>query len=133
MNYLPVEGLPVPITTDMVMKAISQKKASKEPGPSGIEVEMIRAAGDLAAAIICDGKVPSDWEQSFIVCIYKGKGVQWTGQLSRSQVDKAGHGNTGEDCGWLHQTGGVTPNLASSQVQAQQMQSLSSGSCERSI
>ena len=42
---------------------------------------MIRAAGDkgasmirnLAAAIIRDGKVPSDWEQSFIVCLYKGK------------------------------------------------------------
>ena len=76
MNYLPDEGPSVPITTDIVMKAISQKKASKEPGPSGTEVEMIPAAGDLAAAIICDGKVPSDWEQSFIVCIYKGKGVQ---------------------------------------------------------
>ena len=23
--------------------------------------------------IICDGKVPTDWEQSFIVCLYKGK------------------------------------------------------------
>ena len=57
-------------------------KAGKAPGPSGIVVEMIRAASDmgasmildLAAAIICDGKVPSDWEQSFIVCLYKGKG-----------------------------------------------------------
>ena len=29
---------------------------------------------DLAAAIIRDGKVPSDWEQSFIVCLCKGKG-----------------------------------------------------------
>ena len=29
---------------------------------------------DLAVAIIHDGKVPSDWEQSFIVCLYKGKG-----------------------------------------------------------
>ena len=45
-------------------------------------MEMIQAAGDmgasmirdLAAAIICDGKVASDWEQSFIVCLYKGKG-----------------------------------------------------------
>ena len=45
-------------------------------------MEMIRAAGDmgasmirdLAAAIIRDGKIPSDWEQSFIVCLYKGKG-----------------------------------------------------------
>ena len=29
---------------------------------------------DLAAASIPDGKVPSDREQSFIVCLYKGKG-----------------------------------------------------------
>ena len=59
-------------------------KAGKTSGPSGIVVEMIRAAGDmgasmicdLAAAIICDGKVhvPSDWEQSFIVCLYTRKG-----------------------------------------------------------
>ena len=78
----PVEGPPIPITIDMVKKAISQMKAGKAPCPSGIVVEMIRAAGymgasmirDLAAAIIRDGKVPSDWEQSFIVCLYKGKG-----------------------------------------------------------
>ena len=57
-------------------------KAGKAPGPSGVVVEMIRAAGDMGAsmirdftvAIIRDGKVPSDWEQSFIVCLYKGKG-----------------------------------------------------------
>ena len=78
----PVEGPPIPITIDMVKKAVSQMKAGKAPGPSGIVVEMIRAAGDmgasmirdLAAAIIRDGKVPADWEQSFIVCLYKGKG-----------------------------------------------------------
>ena len=66
----------------MVKKAISQMKADKAPGPSGIVVEMISAAGDmgasmirdLAVAIIRDGKVPSDWEQSFIVCLHKGKG-----------------------------------------------------------
>ena len=48
-------------------------------------VEIIEEAGDvgtsmirdLADAIIRDGKVPSDWEQSFIVCLYKGKGVLW--------------------------------------------------------
>ena len=57
-------------------------KAGKAPGPSGIMVEMIRVAGDMGASMICDlavaiiryGKVPSDWEQSFIVCLYKGKG-----------------------------------------------------------
>ena len=78
----PVEGPPIPITIDMVKKAVSQMKAGKAPGPSGIMVEMIQAAGDrgasmicdLAAAIIHDGKVPSDWQQSFIVCLYKGKG-----------------------------------------------------------
>ena len=78
----PVEGPPIPITIDMVKKAISQMKVGKSQGPSGIVVEMIRAAADmgtsmirdLAAAIIRDGKVPSDCEQSFIVCLYKGKG-----------------------------------------------------------
>ena len=62
----PVEGPSIPITIDMVNRAISQTKAGKAPGPSGTVVEMIRAAGDmgasmirdLAAAIICDGKVP---------------------------------------------------------------------------
>ena len=29
---------------------------------------------DLGTAIIHDGKVPTDWEESFIVCLYKGKG-----------------------------------------------------------
>lgn len=29
---------------------------------------------ELASAIIRDGKVPADWEQRFIVCLYKGKG-----------------------------------------------------------
>ena len=45
-------------------------KSGKAAGPSGIVVEMIKAAGDtdatmirdLATAIICDGKVPTDWE-----------------------------------------------------------------------
>ena len=29
---------------------------------------------DLATVIIRDGKIPTDWEQSFIDCLYKGKG-----------------------------------------------------------
>ena len=56
-------------------------KVGKAPGPSCIVMEVIQAAGDmgasmirdLAAAIIRDGKVPSDWEQGFIVCLYIGK------------------------------------------------------------
>ena len=40
----PVEGPPIPITIYMVKKAISKMKADKAPGPSGIMVEMIKAA-----------------------------------------------------------------------------------------
>ena len=81
-NEPPLEGPPIPITIDMVKKAISKMKSGKAAGPSGIVVEMIKAAGDtgatmirdLATAIIRDGKVPTYWEESFIVCLYKGKG-----------------------------------------------------------
>ena len=34
---------------------------------------------DLAVAIIRDGKVPSDWEQSFIVSSTRVRGMHWTG------------------------------------------------------
>ena len=37
----PMEGPPIPVTTDMVKRAISQMKAGKALGPSGIVVEMI--------------------------------------------------------------------------------------------
>ena len=78
----PVEGPPIPVIIDMVKKAISQMKTGKASDPLGIVVEMIRAVGDmgasmirdLAGATIRDGKVPSDWEQGFIVCLYKGNG-----------------------------------------------------------
>ena len=54
-------------------------KAGKVPGLSGI---VVRAAGntgasmihDLAAAIIRGSKIPSYWEQSFIICLCKAKG-----------------------------------------------------------
>ena len=60
----------------------SQMKVGKALGQSGIVVEMIQTAGDtgtsmihdLTAAIIRNGYAPSNWEQSFIVCLYKGKG-----------------------------------------------------------
>ena len=102
----PVEGPLIPITTDMVKKAVSMMKVGKAQGPSGIVVEMIRAAGDmgasmirnLAAAIIRNGKVPFNWEQNFIVCLYKGKGdALEKANTAGSQADRAGHKNPGED------------------------------------
>ena len=57
-------------------------KSGKVTGPSEVVLEMTSAAGDtgatmildLAIAIIRDGKAPADWEQSFNVCLYMGKG-----------------------------------------------------------
>ena len=75
-----LEGPSIPITILMVKKVISKMKFCKADGPSGAVVEMNRAAVDTGATItvtspfIRDGKDPADWEQSFIVCLYKGKG-----------------------------------------------------------
>ena len=57
-------------------------KAGKAPGPSGIVIEMIRAAGDkmivsltsLTNKIIEQRTIPSDWELSYILNCFKGKG-----------------------------------------------------------
>ncbi|XP_048755482.2 uncharacterized protein LOC125666354 [Ostrea edulis] len=69
-NEPPLEGPPVPITIEMVIKAIFKMKSDKAAGPLGIVVEMIRAARDtgvsmihdLASSIVYHGKVPTDWE-----------------------------------------------------------------------
>ena len=59
---------PIPISIDRVKKAISKMKSGEAAGPSGIVVEMIKAADDtgatmirdLATAIVSHGKVPTD-------------------------------------------------------------------------
>ena len=91
---------------------------------------------DLAAAIIRDGKVPSNWEQSFIVCLYKGTGDaldsgNYHGLKLTEQVMKVLErivDNSSDN--WCQS---MTPSLALSQAEAQQMQSLLSGCCKRSI
>ena len=70
------------ITVDMVRSAIARMKLGKAAGPSGIVAEMLKASGeagarliaDLANAMIKNGDAPTDWESSFIINIYKGKG-----------------------------------------------------------
>ena len=57
-------------------------KCSKAAGPSGILPEMLKAAGEegvelvrqLTEAVFSCGVIPSDWEESFILNLYKGKG-----------------------------------------------------------
>ena len=78
----PKIGLPLYITEEMVSEAIAKMKTGKTAGPSGIVVEMIRSASkeiiksmtNLANRIIKESCIPSDWNLSHIVSLYKGKG-----------------------------------------------------------
>ena len=78
----PVEGPSEPITLEMITKAISKMASGKAAGPSGIVAEMLKPIGeagavevrDLIEDIISEGCIPTDWQESFIVNLYKGKG-----------------------------------------------------------
>ena len=78
----PVVGPPIHIDVEMVVKAITKMETGKAAGPSGIVAEMLKASGDTGARLVADlandmarnGVIPSDWEDSFIINIYKGKG-----------------------------------------------------------
>ena len=57
-------------------------KNGKGAGPSGVVVEMLKAAPDICCKIIADlmnaiiyeDKVPADWSDNIIVSLFKGKG-----------------------------------------------------------
>ena len=76
----PVEGPSEPITLEMITKAISKMASGKAAGPSGIVTEMLKPDGeagtvevrDLIEDIISEGCIPTDWQESFIVSLYKG-------------------------------------------------------------
>ena len=78
----PVSGPPVLITADMVSEAIKKMKSGKAAGPSGIVAEMLKASGDkgitiitcLANAIVRENVIPKDWEESYILNLFKSKG-----------------------------------------------------------
>ena len=66
----------------MISKAIAKMKTGKAAGPSGIVIAMIRSTGkeiiksitNLANRIINKSCIPSDWNISYVVSLYKGKG-----------------------------------------------------------
>ena len=78
----PVEGPSEPITLETITKAISKMASGKAAGPSGIVAEMLKPVGEAGAVEVCDliediiseGCIPTDWQESFIVNLYKGKG-----------------------------------------------------------
>ena len=66
----------------MVVSAIKSMKPGKAAGPSGIVNEMVKAAGEgivapityLLNLIVQHSKVPDEWNMSYIIYLYKGKG-----------------------------------------------------------
>ena len=79
----PVEGPSEPINLKVITKAITKMASGKAAGPSGIVAEMLSRLGklvqrrDLVENIISEGCIPTDWQESFIVNLYKGKGMLW--------------------------------------------------------
>ena len=81
-DLIPKIGPPFYITEEMISKAIAKMRTGKAAGPSGILIELIRSAGkeiiksitNLANRIIKEGRIPSHWNLSYIVSLYKGKG-----------------------------------------------------------
>ena len=77
-----MEGPPPPVTKDLIRKALRKMKCGKAAGPSGIIAEMLKAAGEvgiellteLTEVVFCNGVIPTDWQESFILNLYKGKG-----------------------------------------------------------
>ena len=78
----PVEGPSGPITLKMITKAITKMASGKAAGPSGIVAEILKPVGEAGAEKVCDlveniileGCIPTDWQESFIVNLYKTKG-----------------------------------------------------------
>ena len=78
----PVEGPPPPVMKDLIRKALRKMKCGKAAGPSGIIAEMLKAAGEvgiellteLTEMVFCNGVIPTDWQEIFILNLYKGKG-----------------------------------------------------------
>ena len=76
----PVEGPSEPITFEKTTKAISKMASGKAAGPSGIVPEMLKPVGysgaievrHLIEDIISEGRIPTDWQESNIVNLYKG-------------------------------------------------------------
>lgn len=66
----------------MVTTVIRKMKTGKAAGPSGVVAKTLKAAGEsginlvtvLVNAIISSGKIPGEWDESYIINFYKDKG-----------------------------------------------------------
>ena len=77
----PVLGPPPLVTREMAEKSICKMKLGKAPDPSGVMTEMLKASSDVCSemiadltnSIICDNTMPSEWNDSIMISLYKGK------------------------------------------------------------
>ena len=82
----PVSGPPPHISEELVRFAMGKLKAGKAAGPSGVIAEMFRSYtpalissfARLTTDIIREGKIPVEWDLSYIINCYKGKGDAMT-------------------------------------------------------
>ena len=138
-----VVGPPILITIEIVAKAIIKMKNGRAPGSSEIFAEMLKASSDtdvqlvadLAIDMIRNSTIPSDWENSFIININKGKGDalirgNYRGLKLLDHVMK-GIERVMEKI--IRERVLITCNLASCLDGAQLMQYLSSDSCKKNI
>ena len=66
----------------MVVKSICKIKNGKASGPSGVVTEMLKASSnicceliaDLTNSIVREDAMPCEWDDSFILSVFKGKG-----------------------------------------------------------
>ena len=70
------------ISKQEVRLAVAKMKCNKAPGPTGVSAELLKCAGesginwltDLCNAIVKEGEIPNDWNKSYMINVYKGKG-----------------------------------------------------------
>ena len=82
LEVTPEEDPPPPVTKDLISKALRKMKCGKAAGTLGIIADMLKAAGEvgiellteLTEVVFCNGVIPRDWQESFILNLYKGKG-----------------------------------------------------------
>ena len=81
-NVAPTSGTPPPVTMALINEVIKKMKFHKAAGPSGIVVDMLAASYEkgvdlltrLTECVFSNGVIPTDWQESFILNLYKGKG-----------------------------------------------------------
>jgi hypothetical protein len=78
----PVEGPAPPVTMDIICKALNKMKRGKAAGPSRVIAEMLKASSEegitmlwhLTEKTFSESVNPRDWEESYIINLYKSNG-----------------------------------------------------------